>query len=286
MEQEQREFRQSFKVPKAIRFSLIFLRQIWPKLGFRLALYLFYRPIGFPNPKRELPFRQNALKYRLFAEGKPFAVFRLGPKHPKGHILFIHGWSGRASQAYALAPHFAKADYALYAIEAPGHGQYAGGTSTLFDFISALRQTEQRFGPFVMSIGHSLGGVAIANALHEGLSLGKLVLIGTPAQIDHVIDDFCVRTAAGPHIADRIKRYLQKRYGESLEHRSTPYLLSRNNPPGLLIHDRGDADVDYGHAQENADHWSAARVIATRGLGHRKILSAPALISEIMKELN
>jgi pimeloyl-ACP methyl ester carboxylesterase len=46
----------------------------------------------------------------------------------------------------------------------------------------------------------------------------------------------------------------------------------------LLIHDRGDPDVPFRHAEEVAAAWPGARVLATDGLGHRAVLRDPTVV--------
>ena len=48
----------------------------------------------------------------------------------------------------------------------------------------------------------------------------------------------------------------------------------------LFVHDRDDAEVAFGSGLALARAWKDARLVATRGLGHRRILRAPEVVQD------
>ena len=51
--------------------------------------------------------------------------------------------------------------------------------------------------------------------------------------------------------------------------------------PVLIVHDKGDRPNPFRHGQALADAWPNAELMATEGLGHRKVLANPAVSARI-----
>lgn len=210
--------------------------------------------------------------------GSSFRTYRLGKGEKR--ILMIHGWSGRGTQFFKLA-HALKGEYELVAIDAPGHGPFLGKRTHMLEFVEAIEATIAHYGPFHFGIGHSLGGMALFNAIKEGKRFDKLVIIGTPSGISSVVYDFCDKVKAGTKVAQAILSYIEKRYQIKLAEASTAPLAQRFNPPGLIFHDEQDQDVPMQNALEIDKAWPSAQLIRTRGLGHRRILLDEQVIAEL-----
>jgi pimeloyl-ACP methyl ester carboxylesterase len=273
------EKQRSFALPWYITLTMRILRTFSLTLATRFALYLFFKPIPFPIPAREKPLRQKSKQHQLTtSKGKPFKVYQSGAG--KRQIILIHGWSGRGTQIFKiaekLAPHFS-----VLAIDAPGHGENLGSQSTMLDFVDAIDKTTETFGLIYGAVGHSLGGMALFNALEKSLSLEKLVIMGSPSTIPNVIGDFCQRTQAGPKVKVRIINYLEKRYQLKIDAVSTRNLAKKHNPPGLIFHDEDDRDVPVINAHETAQAWPNAQLHLSKELGHRRILMENSIVNRI-----
>lgn len=102
---------------------------------------------------------------------------------------------------------------------------------------------------------------------------------------DYLIDGFC----AGLGLRDRIKRELRRRI-EGLLFPGEPEIWRRFNVayrpeevgvPVLLLHDTDDDMVPTAQSRMIADaHGERARLVVTRGLGHRRILGDPEVVAE------
>jgi hypothetical protein len=52
-------------------------------------------------------------------------------------------------------------------------------------------------------------------------------------------------------------------------------------PPLLVVHDREDREVPWQDGAGIAAGWPGARLLTTSGLGHRRILRAPAVVAAV-----
>jgi pimeloyl-ACP methyl ester carboxylesterase len=75
---------------------------------------------------------------------------------------------------------------------------------------------------------------------------------------------------------------LYENYGSDLERRvSTLKNVRTLSMPALVIHDDMDTDIPWKDARAVADAWPGAEFMLTHGLGHRRILRDPAVITAI-----
>jgi pimeloyl-ACP methyl ester carboxylesterase len=52
--------------------------------------------------------------------------------------------------------------------------------------------------------------------------------------------------------------------------------------PTLVVHDRGDRINPFAHGRAFVHAIAGARLVATDGLGHRKLLGDPAVLREVV----
>jgi pimeloyl-ACP methyl ester carboxylesterase len=76
---------------------------------------------------------------------------------------------------------------------------------------------------------------------------------------------------------------LEARYGVPFAELDARSHAPRMKAPLLVVHDREDREVPFEAGAELADHWPGARMFATRGLGHRRVLRSPEVISHVVE---
>ena len=75
---------------------------------------------------------------------------------------------------------------------------------------------------------------------------------------------------------------LYANYGSDLERRvSTLKNVRTLSIPTLVIHDDRDTDIPWKDGRAVADAWPGAEFLLTHGLGHRRILRDPAVVTAI-----
>lgn len=270
----------SFKLPWFIKVPAKILSAINTNWATKFALSLFFKPLKFKVPEREMAMRQSAESYELLtSKASEFKVFEHKGNGPK--VLMIHGWSGRASQFFRIWERLSAEDYHLVSIEAPRHGDFLGGKTHMIEFVDAIEETLNRFGKFDYAIGHSLGGMALFNALKRELWFNKMVIIGSPANIPNVVKDFSQNIEMPEVVAYKIVAYIENRYDLKAEEASSDYLCQIYRPEGLIIHDEYDQDVPVENARRMHKKWKNSQYLETTGLGHRKVLMDNQVIERI-----
>jgi len=273
--------KKSYQVPWFIKLAVKSLELISTKLATKFALTLFFTPLDFKRPAREMSIYQQAKRHSLNTGKSEFTTYEWGIEgNPK--IILVHGWSGRATQFFKLIESLVEKKFHVFSIEAPAHGNSPKKRTNLFEFVDAIEVTVSKFGHFKYAIGHSLGGTAIFNAMKVNLKAEKVVTIGSPDNIRNVISDFCDKIGASEKVGDRIETYIETRYSMKSSDASTDDLASKINPEGLIIHDLGDQDISVENAKSLAKKWPNATLVVTEGLGHRKILMDKKVIDSII----
>ena len=273
----------SYQPQVKLKRRLVLAQLISSQLAFKTALRFFFSPLRFPTPEREEPFKHSSIISRELVGGKVITVYHIGQSNKK--LLLVHGWSGRATQFYALAPALVKAGYKVYTFTAPAHGSSTDKETHMLEFADCITYLSKEYGPFEAVLAHSIGGMATLNAIQQGLETKKVVLLGVPGYIKDVVADFCRRLGLNQKVENKILKYLNSQYGGDIEAYSTTRLAEKMKIPGLIIHDVDDKDVEIEFARQNHKAWSNSTFIETNGLGHRLILSDANVIKKIKEFL-
>ena len=261
---------------------MILLEAIHWRLSLAFAIKLFYTPVKFPIPKREIEIRNSATCVDIpLNKGRHGRLFKWGTGEKK--VILMHGWSGRASQFFRLTESLLEESYTVFAVEAPAHGDSSYKQSHMLEFIECIEWVYKEYGPIDFAIGHSLGGMAMLN-VHARLdeAFKKIVTIGTPAGVREVVEDFCNVLHARPRTAEGIIDKIHRRFSLSVEEVSSTTLAKKWNPRGMILQDEMDMDVGMEQARTLSEAWTNAELVVTTGLGHRKILSHPSVHKRII----
>jgi pimeloyl-ACP methyl ester carboxylesterase len=172
--------------------------------------------------------------------------------------------------------------YSTISFDAPAHGKSKGNSSIMVEFIAAIIELEKQFGPFQFAIGHSLGGMAILNAIREKLKVRKVVLIGSGDIIQDIIDDFIKKLELNPEIGIKLREHFEKKYGVEMNYYSASIAAKEVLIPVLIIHDENDVDVNVKAAYNIKENLNISELMITKNLGHRKILGNNEVIQSIV----
>jgi pimeloyl-ACP methyl ester carboxylesterase len=277
--------RKSLKIPRAFLVTAKILEATSPKLAARFAMKLFTTPVKFKLPKREQEMdnksRQELLLLPILK--KTINIYHLGDGDKK--VLLVHGWSGRGTQLCSIAEKLVKAGFTTISFDAPAHGKSSGRTSDMTEFIESILLLQEKFGPFDYAIGHSLGAMALLNAIKKGLKVNRAAIIGSGDIIKDIMDDFIQKLGMNIATGDIMIRLFEKKFSQSINNYSAYIAAQQVTIPVLIFHDEDDADVPVSSAYHIEQNLVDAELIVTAGLGHRKILGDKNVIKKITEFL-
>lgn len=275
-----------FKIPKRIIAIGKFLQFFSYQWAARFVFKLFTTPYRFSRPDREMKFYQNAEKELVEVPEihKKIVLYHVGNGQQK--VLLIHGWAGRGSQMYAIADFLVDKGYRVTTFDGPAHGDSDGKVSAMPEFTASILAIQKKYGNFDYAMGHSLGGMALLNAVNQGFNCKKIVLIASGNSITSIVNQFVSRLELKPEVAVELKRLLDKRLGNDAENLSAYKVAKNITVPVLILHDEHDEDVPVACAKVIKEHIYDATIHISKNLGHRKILYSKDTLQHIAQFIN
>ena len=260
--------------PSGLKFALALLHCISERWTLKVLYGLFFTPRPYRMPEREQAYVQDWTWTQLTT---PFGILPVAHSPaegtPRGSVFLLHGWSGRPTQLGSLVTALNQAGFDCTLPTAPGHSPKDQKASSLKDFADFAHWMYVHHGPYDAAIGHSLGGAALLISRSPQSLWPKTVTIGAFGKTERVFQEFIRQSGLPERYVDRLLERVEKELGASPRGYS-PHLAPYPGPT-LLIHDKEDAEVPYSDAEVLADCLPLARLVATEGLGHRKILGRP-----------
>lgn len=267
------------------RLAFRLLGALAPRAASRRATRLFLTPPHFPHSGEELALLDHAEASLLpFPTGR-VVTWRWGDAAAP-QVLLVHGWGGRGAQMRAFVRPLLEAGYGVVAFDAPGHGLSGRGESTFLHFAYAVEAIVRRHGPFAGAITHSFGGPVTTYVLNAGAAIGRIVLIAPPASMIEASRHFARLLALPERVRSLMQAGIEARLGIRWQDFEIEQVAGGLAAPALVIHDADDRDVPLAAGERYARAWPGARLIATVGLGHRRILRDDAVVREAVAFLD
>ena len=273
------------KVPKPILITANLLEMISPKLATSFAIKLFITPLKHTIPKRELHMETTSKQtiINLPTLNKKIVVYEYGESPKK--ILLVHGWSGRGTQLVKIADELVKTGFSTVSFDAPAHGKSSGKSTIMTEFITSILVLEKEFGPFDAAIGHSLGGMALLNAVKNNLQIKRIVIIGSGDKVPDIVDSFVAKLELQPKISNLMQNRFEKKYGVKMNAFDASFAAKEVVIPTLVIHDENDNEIPLSASKNICQNLINGRLLITKGLGHRKILGDISVIKSTLQFL-
>ncbi|TDC74340.1 alpha/beta fold hydrolase [Streptomyces hainanensis] len=269
-----------------IRTTLNTTGLLAPDLAGRWALDLWRYPrTRVAVRPAEEPMLRRATRDRVTVAGKETVVYAWGDgRRP---VLLTHGWLSRASRLTPLAEALLEAGYSPVTYDAPGCGESEGRETSILEYRELARLLHAEHGRFAAAVGHSVGGLSLFFALRDEVKADRLVSVAAPAEFDYLIDSFCASLGLSDRFKPRLRRGVERQVfpGESDIWRrfSATHRPGELTMPMLLVHDSGDDMIDIGQSRLVVDAYPGqARLMVTRGLGHRRIVSDPDVVRAVV----
>jgi len=276
---------------RALRFGLTTSQRLWPALGVRAA----YRLFGTPLPPKWL-YRGQGPGAEWRREGWAFEDASVGIYHLAAQdsgaesapvVLLVHGWGGHAGQMLPLAQAVAAAGLRPVLLELPAHGRSAGTMSNSPQFARAIAYVTARLaadGHAVRAaVAHSLGANGLALAAARGLSAERLVLLAPPASPREYTRYFAHTFGLNEATRLSMQRLFESREGVLMPQLEPAAVGPRIAQPTLIVHDRDDRVNRFADAEAYRDAIAGARLVATQGWGHRRILKEAEVLAQVTR---
>jgi pimeloyl-ACP methyl ester carboxylesterase len=205
------------------------------------------------------------------ADGR-VTTYRWGdPEAPT--VLLAHGWNGWAQQMEAFVAPLTERGFGVLAFDHVAHGRSDGEKTSLPAMIRSTDKVMDTIPNLVGGIAHSLGAVALASALASSRrQLKGVVLIAPPSDPRPYLFGLARMLGAPERLLPSIQQRAEAMAGIAMERLvMQPWVARRIRTPLLVVHDVGDDDVPIANGYAYTMN-TGARLIATDGLGHRRIL--------------
>lgn len=260
-----------------VRAGLAVSARVSPVLAARWAEKLFFTPPR-PRPSRtRMPAGAQRLETVLGSGRIALWSWGSGPA-----VYLVHGWGGRAEQLGAFVAPLLARGFRVVALDGPGHGASPGRLSSGPEIGRALAAAVSQLGPAAGVVAHSLGAAAVTFAMREGLAVGRAAFVGPPADPLAWVALFARQLGLGPDVMAEMKRRSEARIKARWEDLPLVPLHGVAAPPPLLVvHDRDDREVSWNDGVSVAAAWPGARLLETAGLGHRRVLRDPLVVSAV-----
>ncbi|RZT27107.1 pimeloyl-ACP methyl ester carboxylesterase [Kribbella sp. VKM Ac-2569] len=261
---------------KLVSVGLQTIGVLSPRLGGRLAFNLWRRPLARGRVRPDEQIVHNAARVEIVDNVK---TYNWGDGNRP--VLLVHGWRSRASRYAGFITRLLELGYSPVSYDAPAHGDSDGDVVSILGHQRIIRALEERHGPFEGVIAHSLGVPFALYAVREGVAAKRLVMISGVADFAYLADTFCAQLGLGPKINQQLRRQIERGYFDGDDQIWTRFSVTAGKLELLVIHNDEDEIVDPAQAQVLLRNYGdRAHFLPTTGLGHRRILSDPAVITE------
>lgn len=256
-----------------------------PALAARWADRLFCTPPRRGMSERMSQWLAQGRRFDVPVEGRRVAVWAWGEGDGKPVALLVHGWGSRAARFVGLGEALLVAGHRVVALDAPGHGESSGRSSSGPEFARSILAVAHAVGSVHGIVGHSLGGFATVLALRDGLAVRRAAFIAPSATVNAYSHRFAAFLRVSDRVMAAMRLRLERRLRFSWPEFDATLIAPTLRIPLLVIHDRGDIEVPWDEGAAITRAWPGATLVTTTGLGHHRIASDPGVIGQVVEFL-
>lgn len=261
------------------------LHRISPVLAGNAVEHLFFTPSRLPAPSRYESLYEEAEGYTQLRVGHqtiPVYSWGFGPT-----VLMVHGWSGAGIQFGGFVSPLVKAGYRVVAFDAPAHGRAQGLRTDLFEMSDAVSLVARSVGPLKAVVAHSIGGLALARAMVEGVQAEHIFLLAPPRDLESVVTGFGRTLDLSPELIAGQRTRMEQKFGASVwQMFSFEALAPQLSGRALIFVDRDDQQIPAGESETVFGQWENAQIFRTQGLGHYRLLWHPQVVERVYDRLS
>ncbi|WP_434049870.1 alpha/beta hydrolase [Marinobacter salarius] len=267
-----------------IRLALQLYGRMAPEKAGRLVNRMAFRPSRLPMPSRYEYLLDNADSYTQLQHGArtiPVYSWGQGPV-----ILGVHGWAGAGIQFGAWVNPLVEAGYRVVLFDAPAHGRAQGESTNLFEMAEVVARVAASVGRVHGVLAHSIGCIAAARAIADGLKPDYLVMLAPPVSLTAVMENLGRQLGLSQDVLAVHLQLMEERFGKSVWEQLDLEALSRTlTQRGLMVIDDDDTSISPDESERVFNNWENANVLRTRGLGHHRLLWSPMVVDTVLRDL-
>jgi pimeloyl-ACP methyl ester carboxylesterase len=272
----------------AAKLAMAAASAVAPHWAVRTASRLFITPPRFAHTSAELALLATGVRHDVASTAGRIAAWQFGnPASPA--VIASHGWGGRGAQFRSFVPALVDAGFQVWLFDHVGHGLSEGRQASLVDFASGVnavhRHIEQHGATVHGMLSHSLGSAGVATALRgfartAPVAAQRVVMIAPPSSLMRYSRFFARYIGIPERIREAMQWRFEQRYGVKWNEFEMPHAVNGLKSAALVIHDAEDRDVTPESGLMVARSWPGARLVRTRGLGHRRILKDNGVVQD------
>ncbi|MDC8453961.1 alpha/beta hydrolase [Marinobacter sp. DS40M6] len=267
-----------------IRLALQLYGRMAPEKAGRLVNRMAFRPSRLPMPSRYEYLLDKADSYTQLQHGArtiPVYSWGQGPV-----ILGVHGWAGAGIQFGAWVNPLVEAGYRVVLFDAPAHGRAQGESTNLFEMAEVVARVAASVGRVHGVLAHSIGCIAAARAIADGLQPDYLVMLAPPVSLTAVMDNLGRQLGLSQDVLAVHLQLMEERFGKSVWEQLDLEALSQTlTQRGLMVIDNDDTSISPDDSERVFNNWENANVLRTRGLGHHRLLWSPMVVDTVLRDL-
>mgnify|MGYP003150553718 CR=1 FL=1 len=268
----------------ATRLALQLYARVSPEKAGRMVHHMALKPSRLPMPSRYEYLLDTADSHTQLHHGSntlPVYSWGEGPV-----VLGVHGWAGAGIQYGAWVEPLVQAGYRVVLFDAPAHGRAQGDSTNLFEMADVTAKVANSVGRVHGVVAHSMGCLAVARAIADGLQVSYLAMLAPPVSLAAVMDNLGRQLGLTPSVLAVHLQLMEERFGKTLWDRLDLQTLSPSlTHRGLIVIDNDDGSVSPEDSERVANSWEQAAVLRTEGLGHHRLLWSPMVIETVLRDL-
>ena len=179
-----------------------------------------------------------------------------------------------------------EAGYRVVLFDAPAHGRAQGESTNLFEMAEVVARVAASVGRVHGVLAHSIGCIAAARAIADGLKPDYLVMLSPPVSLTAVMDNLGRQLGLSQDVLAVHLQLMEERFGKSVWEQLDLEALSRTlTQRGLMVIDDDDTSISPDESERVFNNWENANVLRTRGLGHHRLLWSPMVVDTVLRDL-
>ncbi|WP_166267139.1 alpha/beta fold hydrolase [Marinobacter caseinilyticus] len=250
----------------------------------KLVNQQFFKPHRLPMPSRYEYLLDEADSHTQLKHGAqvlPVYSWGDGPV-----ILGVHGWGGAGIQFGAYIQPLVAAGYRVVLFDAPAHGRAQGERTNLYEMTAVVGKVARQIGPVHAVLAHSLGSIAAARAVVDGLAVQHLVMLAPPADLAAVVNGVADELQLPADVLANHRHRMEQQFGADVWPRlSLLELAPRLKAQGLVVVDYGDRSVPPDQSERVHQRWPGSQILRTQGLGHHRLLWDSDVVERVVGQV-